>query len=111
MADQVLNDLFEVLLLGNEGDGLEKAHICLVRQFDSVNCEEVPGKNVILVLSFTEVFRRNRRAEDLIEHELNVRDDVIDLVGRVDHGKYDELDILRLLLGDVILECSLRHQL
>ena len=60
VANDVLNDLFEVLLLGIKSNSLEKTDICLFWQFNPVNSEEIASQNVVLVLLLANFLGRDR---------------------------------------------------
>lgn len=80
VANDMLDDLFEVLLLGIEGYSLEETYVCLLRQFDAFLSEEVACQKVVLVLRLASLLGRDWGAEDLEEHQLDVGNDIIDFI-------------------------------
>ena len=79
----VFHDLFEMLLLWPHGQSLKKVLVNQRMHFHLLIREDISGKKILRL--FPLLFSRERREEYLVDHQLNIWDELIKLVSLINH--------------------------
>ena len=91
----VLNDLFEMLLLWPHSQSLKKIVVDQRMNFHLFVRKDIPSKKILRL--FPCFLCRNRREKYLVDHQLNVGNDLVELVRLVDHRQQKELNVFRVI--------------
>ena len=79
----VFHDLFEMLLLWPHGQSLKKVLVNQRMHFHLLIREDISGKKILRL--FPLLLSRERREEYLVDHQLNIWDELIKLVSLINH--------------------------
>lgn len=76
-----------MLLLGLQSHRLQQTFVGLLRHVHILFMEEVAGQKLVAIAILSLSLGRDGRDEHLVEQKFNVGNDIVQLVGRVEHAE------------------------